>query len=1158
MTQMMNRQKLLQTLPAVERYGATFLAVVCTLTIRLVLDPMLGDRAPYMLFILTLVIIKRLWGRGPGLLATLLGGIAAWYFILVPRFSFVLAHRADAINLVGYFAVGAGISFLGEKSGRVTASSITGGKSPKIRVLRQTAVLAGAAVVLAVMLMLLLRDFKRTQEAEGWVAHTYQVMNAAESVIAQMNDAETGQRGFLLTGDERYLKPYNSALATLPDGFKELKDLTADNPSQQARCVEINRLIDERLDLLNRGIELRKAATADATTSFVRSQQQDPTMDKLRSTLDAVMSEEHRLLRARTAEAALRATRGRWVLGFGSGALVLLLVFASVVIERETTRREKITEDLRRHASLLEQAHDALLTCRLGGAIDYWSRGAEALFGYTQAEAVRRSSHELLQTQHPMGMSQMDALLERDGYWDGELIQTTKDGRKLVVEARWSVALDANGNKIILEANRDITERKQAEKEVRQSEAILRSFFDSPGMMRGMVELVDGRIIHVSCNEAAAGLFGHSRSAIAGKTATEAGASDDVVRAWVALYEKARSTGKPASGEYARVDAQGKERWLLATASYMGFADSGHPRFAYTILDFTDRRHAEEALRQSEARLRTLGDNLPDGAIFRYCIDANGQPRVDFISAGIERLTGVPASEFMADAATVDRNMFPEDRERMNTAIRLSHQNLTQFEVEVRHKHRVTGETHWSLLRSTPVRCPDGSTEWNGIEIDITGRKQIEQALRESESRERARAAEFEALMEAAPVGIFKSSDAECRKMSGNRRAYDMLRRPRLTNLSKTGPESERPANFRAMKDGKEIPLSELPMQKAAATGKSVRNFEMEFVFVDGVTRIVLGDAVPLLDESGRPRGAIGAFVDITERKRAEAENVLLATAIDQAAETVVITDRDAKIQYVNPAFSRTTGYTRDEALGQNPRVLKSGQHEVKFYRELWASLTAGKLWRGEFTNRRKDGTLYIEDATIAPVRDSSGIITNFIAIKSDITERKRGEIALRESETMLRFFVQHAPAAIAMLDREMRYLVVSRRWISDYHLEDRELVGHSHYEIFPEVPERWKEIHQRCLAGGVENCEEDPFPRPDGTVDWVHWEVRPRRKFDESIGGVIIFSEVITGRKRAEAALEESELRYRQLLSDRKARWPCTRCFSTRREPQRFSLSGR
>lgn len=93
MTQMMNRQKLLQTLPAVERYGATFLAVVCTLTIRLVLDPMLGDRAPYMLFILTLVIIKRLWGRGPGLLATLLGGIAAWYFILVPRFSFVLAHR---------------------------------------------------------------------------------------------------------------------------------------------------------------------------------------------------------------------------------------------------------------------------------------------------------------------------------------------------------------------------------------------------------------------------------------------------------------------------------------------------------------------------------------------------------------------------------------------------------------------------------------------------------------------------------------------------------------------------------------------------------------------------------------------------------------------------------------------------------------------------------------------------------------------------------------------------------------------------------------------------------------------------------------------------------------------------------------------------------
>ena len=166
-------------------------------------------------------------------------------------------------------------------------------------------------------------------------------------------------------------------------------------------------------------------------------------MDELRSALDAVMSEERRLLAERTAKAEDQASRGRWVLGLGSAALIILLVFASVVIERETVRREEITQALRRHADLLEQAHDSLLICRLGGAIDYWSRGAETLFGYTREEALGRSSHELLQTDHPLGMAQIDAMLERDGQWKGELTQTTKDGRKLIVEAQWTVAVDA-------------------------------------------------------------------------------------------------------------------------------------------------------------------------------------------------------------------------------------------------------------------------------------------------------------------------------------------------------------------------------------------------------------------------------------------------------------------------------------------------------------------------------------------------------------------------------------------------------------------------------------------------------------------------------------------------------------------------------------------
>ena len=116
-----------------------------------------------------------------------------------------------------------------------------------------------------------------------------------------------------------------------------------------------------------------------------------------------------------------------------------------------------------------------------------------------------------------------------------------------------------------------------------------------------------------------------------------------------------------------------------------------------------------------------------------------------------------------------------------------------------------------------------------------------------------------------------------------------------------------------------------------------------------------------------------------------------------------------------------------------------------------------------------------------------------------------------------MRLFVEHAPAAIAMFDRSMRYIAVSRRFLTDYDLGDQDLTGRSHYDVFPEISERWKEIHRRCLAGAVERSEEDPFPRKDGDLDWVRWEIHPWQDIDGEIGGIILFSEVITQRKRLE-----------------------------------------
>jgi len=138
---------------------------------------------------------------------------------------------------------------------------------------------------------------------------------------------------------------------------------------------------------------------------------------------------------------------------------------------------------------------------------------------------------------------------------------------------------------------------------------------------------------------------------------------------------------------------------------------------------------------------------------------------------------------------------------------------------------------------------------------------------------------------------------------------------------------------------------------------------------------------------------------------------------------------------------------------------------------------------------------------------------------------RKRTQ-TLWEREEQLRLYAQHSPAAIAMLDRDMKYLVVSRRWMTDYRLNDESIVGRSHYEVFPEVPPHWKAIHQRCLAGEIIKCDEEAFLRADGRMDWLRWEIQPWRQADDSIGGLIMFTEDITARKQAMEMLHEGETR--------------------------------
>jgi PAS domain S-box-containing protein len=165
--------------------------------------------------------------------------------------------------------------------------------------------------------------------------------------------------------------------------------------------------------------------------------------------------------------------------------------------------------------------------------------------------------------------------------------------------------------------------------------------------------------------------------------------------------------------------------------------------------------------------------------------------------------------------------------------------------------------------------------------------------------------------------------------------------------------------------------------------------------------RILHTKKIPILDETGAPQYLLGISEDITERKQAEASIRKLSQAIEQSPVSIVITDVAGRIEFVNAQFTQVTGYTYAEALGQNPRILKSGETPAEEYRRLWKTIGSGGVWQGEFHNRKKNGELFWEQATIAPVRDADNVITHYVAVKEDITERKKLEAQFRQVQKL-------------------------------------------------------------------------------------------------------------------------------------------------------------
>lgn len=300
---------------------------------------------------------------------------------------------------------------------------------------------------------------------------------------------------------------------------------------------------------------------------------------------------------------------------------------------------------------------------------------------------------------------------------------------------------------------------------------------------------------------------------------------------------------------------------------------------------------------------------------------------------------------------------------------------------------------------------------------------------------------------------------------------------------------------------------------------------------LNGRDRYIVFDAVPIRNAAGQIIAAIETVQDITERKEAEESLRTLSQAIEQLPVAVVITNRSGDIKYVNPHFSKMTGYSAAEALGQNPRILKSDWHPREFYQELWETILSGNNWHGEFHNIHKDGGRHWISAAISPVKNANGEISHFVGVQEDVTEKKWAAEELEKSDEQIRLLLESTAEAIYgvnALDRCTFANPACARLLGYQHPD--ELLGQNMHSLIHHTrkdgsPFPVEECRMNAIFRGEGGChiKDEVLWRADGTCFDAEYWAYPQRSADRVVGGVVTFFD-ITERKQGEEQLLQAK----------------------------------
>lgn len=662
-------------------------------------------------------------------------------------------------------------------------------------------------------------------------------------------------------------------------------------------------------------------------------------------------------------------------------ALPILTVypFATMLIcrlfldyEHQIENRKALRESERKYRDLVQNANSAIIRWKADGTITYLNEYAQSLFGYSQDEAVGEHVGILIPKRESTGrdLTTMveDIATHPELYVNSVNENVCRDGRRIWMAWTHKAIVDkAQRVTEILAVGSDITALKQAEQDLKNAENRYRSVFANAAIGVDLVD-AEGRLLEV--NASLAQMLGYSVDELTDLTIFDITHPEDLddSRSRYQKMVQGRADSYRFEKRYVRKD--GTTVWADVSISPVRGPDGKHVATIGVIADITDRKKSEEELRISHHRLDQIIQFLPDATMV---IDSDG--RLIAWNKAMEELTGVPGFTMLGKGDYEYALPFYGTRRpvMLDLVLNFDEEVASRYLFVKREGNQIVSETYlpdfrgqgptWFWNVAAPLYDADGHVV-GAIESvrNITELKKSEEALRASEER-------FRILANGAFEGIVISKEGvilDCNNEFCNMTGYSLDEIVGMNVVDLVVPEY------------KDIALQHM-------LSGSEDEYESAILRKDGrrVPVKVKGKSFPY--EGGTAR--IASVRDMSEARKAQEAQKRLATAIEQAAEGILITDKDGVIQYVNPAVERITGFSREELVGNTPRIFQSGEHDPTFYRNLWDTIKSGKTWSGRFTNRKKDGRIYYEDATVSPVKGTSGKIMNFVAVKRDITE---------------------------------------------------------------------------------------------------------------------------------------------------------------------------